>query len=266
VNSGALEFLKEQGANLLRVAMYSDNNYGGYLHSKDEQNFNKAIMYIGIENALAADMYVIADWHLLEDKNPLTQTEPAVEFFSELSKRYANNTGIIYEICNEPNGDTTWSDIKKYAEKVIPAIRKNSPDAIIIVGTPAYSSEIESVIGNELKYNNVMYAYHYYTKSENTYAARIDTAIQTGLPIFVTEWGIKYSKNGKIMSDEANQFVDFINKKGLSWAAWSFSNKDESYSVIKPTVTKISGWTNGDLTDTGKLIFAKMKEPENVKP
>jgi endoglucanase len=258
VNAGALEFTKEQGANLFRAAMYSDDYSGGYLHSDIERKFNASVMYIAIENALAADMYVIADWHLLMDENPLQQTDAAVEFFSELSKRYAAEPGIIYEICNEPNGDTAWADIKKYADKVIPAIRKNAPNAVIIIGTPQYSYKVLDVTNNRLSYDNIMYAYHYYSSLGVDFYATLDTAESIGLPVFVSEWGISESTSGALLTENAHQFADYLNAKEISWAAWSLSNKDEPYSVLRPETSKLNDWTDDELSATGKLIFSKM--------
>jgi aryl-phospho-beta-D-glucosidase BglC (GH1 family) len=260
VNYGALKFTKEHGANLFRAAMYSDDNSGGYLHSNIEKDFNEAVLYIAIENALAADMYVIADWHLLEDENPLTQTDDAARFFSALSKRYADEPGVIYEICNEPSGDTTWPDIKEYAEEVIPAIRENSPNAVIIVGTPKYSHSVSDAGEDRLDFKNVMYAYHYYTSMDTTFYETLDAAMRAGLPVFVSEWGISESESGELLTENAHLFANYLNSKKISWAAWSLSNKDEPYSVISHETSKLSGWTDDDLTETGKIIFLKIEE------
>lgn len=49
---------------------------------------------------------------------------------------------MLYEICNEPNGNVTWNDnVKPYAETVIPVIRANT-NAIILVGSPTWSQDL----------------------------------------------------------------------------------------------------------------------------
>ena len=60
-----------------------------------------------------------------------------------MSSLYKDYDNVIYEICNEPNGGTTWADVKSYAEEVIPIIRKNTKDALIIVGTPTWSQDVD---------------------------------------------------------------------------------------------------------------------------
>ena len=71
-------------------------------------------------------MYVIIDWHIFSDNNPNNHKEEAKEFFTNISTKYRYIPNIIYEICNEPNGSTSWDDIKNYANEIVPIIRKNS--------------------------------------------------------------------------------------------------------------------------------------------
>ena len=103
-NIRALWHLKWRGANLFRAAMYADSDHHGYNENEVFKNFNLSMMYMDIENALAADMYVIGDWHLLCDQSPPAQVNAAVEFFSEISSRYASEPGLIYEIATNPAG------------------------------------------------------------------------------------------------------------------------------------------------------------------
>jgi len=259
-NCSALVTTKEYGANLFRAAMYADSNLGGY--SQDEENaaHNKMILYHTIRNALAADMYVVADWHLLEDENPLSLIDKAIPFFDELSQFYADEPGVIYEICNEPNGSATWEDIKVYANMVIPVIRKNAPDAIIIVGTPEYSGALQDAVADPLSYHNIMYSYHYYSGlSGDSFYTMLDMAKEHGLPVFISEWGICTDpSSGEMDYENAKAFIEYMEQNQLSWANWSLTNKAEDYSAIRPEVTKTSGWTEEDLTEGGRLIFAAL--------
>ena len=253
----AIRTTKDYGANLFRAAMYSDHAPGGYDSAETNAGFDKAILFTAIENARAADMYVIASWHLMEDQNPLTQTDSAIRFFDELSSLYADEPGIIYEICNEPNGETTWEDIKTYAGKIIPVIRANAPQAVIIVGTPQYSSDLRPAMEQPLSYDNILYAYHYHSgQSHYGFQEVLDAAKEKGLPVFVSEWGIsKDEATGLLETDAALAFTSYMKENSLSWANRSLCNKDEDYSAIRPDVKKLSGWSTEDLTETGKIVF-----------
>lgn len=91
--------------------MYVDQS-NGYL---EQPELNKKLLFSAIENSLEADLYTIVDWHVLRDENPNRNIDKAISTFEEIGQRYGNNPGIIYEICNEPNGDTTYEDIANYA-------------------------------------------------------------------------------------------------------------------------------------------------------
>lgn len=88
--------------------------------------------------------------------------ETAKDFFDEMSKKYENDTNVIYEICNEPNGNVSWADIKSYAEQIIPIIRANAPEAVILLGTPTWSQEVDKAAADPLEEENVLYTLHFY--------------------------------------------------------------------------------------------------------
>lgn len=265
-NARALQTIGAYGANLFRVAMYADSSQGGYNESSRAARRNKMAMYAAVENALSADLYVIVDWHLLKDENPLRLLDSAVPFFDEVSSRYAHEPGVIYEICNEPNGETTWEDITNYAQKVIPVIRKNSPHAVIVVGTPKYSTNLAAALEAPLPFSDIMYALHVYTEYVDlNFEQNLGRFFEKRLPVFVTEWGIS-SENDRDHFGIARQFIDFLERYGISWANWSLCNKDESYSAIKPGSPKLSGWTEEDLSPSGKLVFSSFSRRSRPAP
>lgn len=162
VNQDAvMQLSKDWGANLFRIAMYTDEN-GGYCTDGDKEKL-KALVTDGVEYAKQADMYVIVDWHILHDSNPLTHKAEALQFFKEMTEKLKGEKHVLYEICNEPNSGCSWEDIKTYANEVIPVIRENAPEAVILVGTPTWSQEIEKPQNDPITgYDNIMYTLHFY--------------------------------------------------------------------------------------------------------
>ncbi len=255
VNKDMFAQLKNWGANLIRLAMYTAE-YGGYCSGGNKTNL-KNLIDNGVKYATELDMYVIIDWHILSDSNPNTNKAEALLFFDEMSKKYADNDHVIYEICNEPNGGTSWSDIKKYANEVIPVIRKNDPDAVVIVGTPTWSQEVDNAAADPVTgYDNIMDALHFYAATHRDDLRRkCENAAKAGLPIFVTEFGIcDASGNGSIDTASANTWIALLDKYGISYANWSLCNKAESASFISSSCNKKSGLTYSDLSQSGKWV------------
>ena len=245
-------FRDDWGANLIRLAMYTHEN-GGYCNGGDKE-YLKGLVDDGVNYATELGMYVIVDWHILHDLNPQVYKEEAKLFFEEMSAKYKDYDNVIYEICNEPNGGTSWADVKSYAEEIIPIIRKNAPDAIIIVGTPNWSQDVDIAAQDPITgYDNIMYAAHFYaaTHTDNI-RNKVQTALDSGLPVFISEFSIcDASGNGAIDYGQADKWFELIDSNNLSYAGWNISNKDETSSLIKSSCSKTCWWSEDELSETG---------------
>lgn len=250
-NAGAMKTIAEYGGNAVRLAMYADRY--------DEPGAADAL-YMALENALAMDLYVIVDWHVLEDGDPNLFADTAAEFFTQIAGRYADEPAVLYEICNEPNGDTDWEDVALYAQRIIPLIREKAPDAVILVGTPTFCTDLSGPIRDPLPYENILYTYHQYTNSmdESNFEV-LDRAREAGLAVFVSEWGI--SNNGSADSadfERAGRFLDYLDAQKISWVNWSLCNKDERSAALRPTSDKLSKWSEDDLSASGAFVFSRL--------
>ncbi len=255
INEECFADLHSWGVNVIRLAMYTAE-YNGYCTGGDQAAL-KDIIRKGVECATKEGMYVIIDWHILSDGNPKTYEVQAKEFFDEMSKEFAGHTNVLYEICNEPNG-TPWRDIKSYAEDVIPVIRANDPDAVIIVGTPTWSQDVDIAAADPItEYDNIMYSLHFYAATHGEYLReKMRSAYAAGLPIFVTEYGIcDASGNGWIDIGSADEWIRQMDDLGISYIAWNFSNKAETSAIIKDSINKTSGFTRDDLSTSGQWIY-----------
>lgn len=252
VNYDAFATLRDDwGANVVRIAMYPEE-YNGYLSGGDKDSL-KQIIDNGVNYATELGMYVIIDWHVL-NYAPSRHTQEACDFFAEMASKYSGHDNVIYEICNEPVGADWNSDIKPYAETVIGTIRKYDDHALILVGTNTWSQDVDSVVGNTLDDGNVMYVAHFYagTHKENI-RNKISTALNAGVPVFISECSIcDASGNGGIDYASANEWLDFMNSNQLSFIAWSLSNKAETSALISSGCSAKSGWSDGDLSETGR--------------
>lgn len=256
VNQDAFIHMRDEwGINAIRLAMYSDPNVG-YTTNLHE------IVKNGVQYAKNAGIYVIIDWHILSDGNPNTNKASAIAFFKEMAQKYKDYDNVIYEICNEPNGDVQWErDIKPYAQDLIREIRNIDNSTIIVVGTPTWSQDVDIVSRSPITgYDNIMYTLHFYAGTHKDYLRQKATiALNAGLPIFVTEFGISdASGNGALDINEGNTWIDFLNTNNISWICWNLSNKDESSSLLKNT-NKVTGWTKEELSGEGKWLLEALK-------
>lgn len=259
INKKAFETVSGWGANLIRLAMYTQEE-DGYLSGGD-QEFTKELIDKGVKYATELSMYVIIDWHILSDGNPLDNMDEAKKFFEEMTLKYKDYGNVIYEICNEPNGDeVTWPVVKAYAEEIIPLIRKNVPDAVILVGTPKWSQDVNFAADMPLEFDNVMYSVHYYAAThKKELRDKAQYALNKGAAVFIDEYSnCDASGNGIIDDEEAHAWAKFVDENNLSYAQWNLSNRDESSAMVKADCTKTSDWTDEDLTTTGKWMVARL--------
>lgn len=262
VNEACIRQFKETwGMNVIRLAMYTAES-GGYCTGGDKEEL-KTLVKNGVEYATACGMYVIIDWHILSDGNPNTYIKEAKAFFQGMSREYADYTNVLYEICNEPNGGTSWSQVKSYAEEVIPVIRENDEDGIILVGTPNWCQYVDQAAADPITgYENIMYTLHFYaaTHTDSLRKAMVD-AVEAGLPIFVSEYGIcDASGNGSIDENQADKWVEAMNENGISYVAWNLSNKSETSAILKSSCSKVSGFAREDLSDSGRWLYDMLEE------
>ena len=250
------QFREEWNVNVMRLAMYTHEN-GGYCTDGNKENL-KNIIYRGVQYATDNDMYVIIDWHVLQEQNPNVYKEEAKKFFSEMSEKYKDYNNVIYEICNEPNGGVGWSEVKSYAEEIIPVIRANDEKAIILVGTPNWSQRVDEAANDPITgYDNIMYTLHFYAAThKDDLRNTMVNAINAGLPVFVSEYGIcDASGNGGLDKDSAQKWVDTMNSYGVSYICWALANKNESAALIKSSCSKTSGFDDNDLSESGKWLY-----------
>ena len=231
--------------------MYTEES--GYIADK---SLKKKVIEI-IDNCIELDLYVVVDWHILSDGNPNKHVEDAELFFDEISKKYKDKPNVIYEICNEPNGNkSTWNDdIVPYANTIIPIIRENSPKSLIIVGTPEWSKDLKSVVENKLEYKNILYSCHFYAGTHGEeLMAEIDNAIKNNIPVIISEWGTStLTGGGGFFLENSQKWMKFLDERNISWINWSFSNADESSAILKANNINLNN-INENLSESGMYI------------
>ena len=253
INRDFFEFMSEKwDIDIIRLAMYTAEE-NGYCVG-DDANREKLIDLIdkGVRYATEVGLYVIIDWHILSDSNPLIHKEDAKKFFELVASKYHAYGNVFYEICNEPNVDCTWSDIKKYAEEVIPVIRKYDEYAPVICGTPRWSQDVDEAASDPVTIDkNVIYALHFYADTHrDELRNKFTEALNKGLPIFISEFGC-CNANGNLSNnfEEADKWIALADSYDVGYIMWNISNRDETSATFIPTCEKTTGFEEDDLRE-----------------
>lgn len=228
---------------------------------------NKAWVNTIVQNAIDTGVYVIIDWH---DHIALEHQAESLAFFDEMSKKWGGYPNVIYETFNEPL-DLDWStELKPYHEAVVATIRKNDPDNVIVLGTPNWDQDVNAAAADPLAGSNLMYTLHFYACTHQaSLRQRGQAAFQSGLPLFVTEWGATHADGGVdgiVCESEARAWHDWLDTANISWAAWKLDGCTDSTCMFKDRNAPVSGgWTASMLNGHAPFVIEEMtNDPPDV--
>ncbi|WP_078551802.1 carbohydrate-binding domain-containing protein [Bacillus alkalicellulosilyticus] len=295
VNGNAFAALaNDWDSNMIRLAMYvGENGYATNPGVKD-------LVYEGIELAFEHDMYVIVDWHVHAPGDPRADVySGAYDFFKEIADHYKDHPKfhyIIWELANEPspnnnggpgipNNEEGWQAVKEYAEPLVEMLRERG-DNIILVGSPNWSQRPDLAADDPIAAKNIMYSVHFYTgthqpgdsypegtpsSERGNVMSNAKYAMENGVAIFATEWGTSQANgDGGPYLDEADVWLNFLNKNNISWANWSLTNKNETsgsftpFELGKSDATNLDPgddqvWSMEELSVSGEYVRARIK-------
>lgn len=257
-NLEALRWMRDNwNLTVIRAAMGVEPS-GAYLSNPDTAK--KQVTTI-IDNAIAAGVYVIVDWH---EENAYKHTDKAVAFFSEMAGRYGDKPNLLWETFNEPL-QVSWSNVlKPYHQTVVDAIRAKDPDNLIILGTPQWSQKVDEAAADPLPGTNLMYTLHFYSCTHTAWLRQIADQAWAKIPLFVTEWGATDADgglNGRVCLDEADLWSEWMRWSKVSWTAWKLDNCTPDSTCLLSTDAPVSGgWTDQFLHGHGKFVRDRMIE------
>ncbi|MDR1760689.1 MAG: glycoside hydrolase family 5 protein [Fibrobacter sp.] len=280
-NENTVSYLAEDwNVNVIRAAMavsanWADDEKGYIADPVTQKNRINAV----VQAAIDLGIYVIIDFH---EHNAGDFQSQAITFFQEMATQWGTHPNVIYEIWNEPIGNsdengagTYWNNtIKPYSEALISAIRAIDPDNLIVLGTPFYDQYVDVATANPVSNEtNVAYAFHFYASeaSHEALKSRVETALGRNKAVFVTEWGFSpASGSGTIDQTASQNWLQWLETNNLSSCNWSLSDIDESSAalvkatqswndatggmVVTHNVPVNGPWTDSHLTTSGKLI------------
>lgn len=244
-------------ATLVRASMAVEPE-GGYMTDPEGQ---KKLVITVVDRAVKNGIYVLIDWH---DHNGEKHLEEAKAFFGEMAQKYSGVPNVIYEIWNEP-ARQTWNVVKAYEIEVIKIIRKYDPVNLIVAGSPSWDQDVDIAALDPLTgFENIAYSFHFYASDnwhQDGLRAKGELAMQKGIPLFVTEWGVGESNGDGVFDHERTaRWMDWMEKFQLSWANWNLTDKKETTALLLQGASVKGGWKEEQLTDAGKYIREQLRK------
>uniref|UniRef100_A0A914QSY0 Glycoside hydrolase family 5 domain-containing protein n=1 Tax=Panagrolaimus davidi TaxID=227884 RepID=A0A914QSY0_9BILA len=171
-----------------------------------------------------------------------------------------NSPHVLFEIWNEPK--CSWPIVKSYAENVIDLIRTNSPNNIIIVGTPTYSQRVDTASLDPIAKSNIAYTLHYYAAThKGTQRNQTLTAINNGLPVFITEYGtVDALGAGEVDVNSSIAWWNLADENKISYVNWGVFPSDATPPGSAAFITGTTNLTIKDSTNwtpSGKFVNQK---------
>ena len=240
-NGGTVERLtRDWGADVVRCSV-------GVAHLDSGFDCDSVAAYAVVDSivggAVRNGAYVLVDFHSHPNK-----LADAKRFFTHVAGKYGNLPNVMYEIWNEPT-EVPWSECKAYAEELIPVIRALDPDGIIVVPTPRWDQEVDKAAEDQIQgIDNLLYSLHYYARS-------------LGLPLIMSECAsMEHTGDGVINPKEWDEWMQYADRNGISWIAWSISDKDETCSMLRPSAASNGmEWSDSDLKPWAVLVKHYLK-------
>jgi endoglucanase len=237
VNNASLDALAQDWkADVIRLSMYIQE--GGY--ETNPRHFTDLVHSL-IEAATARGMYAIVDWHQLSPGDPNYNLSRAKTFFTEIAQRHKDKPNILYDVANEPNG-VAWNTVRNYHQQIIPVIRAQDPDSVILLGTHGWGSlgvsdgrNETDVINNPVTFGNVLYTFHFYAASHRDEYLNALSRAADRIPMFVTEFGTQdYTGDGGNDFAMSQRYLDLMAAKKISWVSWNYSDDHRSGAAFTP--------------------------------
>ena len=186
----------------------------------------------------------------------------AKRFFTHVAGKYGKLPNVMYEIWNEPT-EVPWSECKAYAEELVPVIRALAPEAVVVVPTPRWDQEVDKAAEDQIKgIDNLLYSLHYYATTHTQWLRdKADYARSLGLPLIMSECAsMEHTGDGVINPKEWDEWMQYADRNGISWIAWSISDKDETCSMLRPSAASDGRqWKDSDLKPWAVLVKHYLK-------
>lgn len=179
-----------------------------------------------VDYALRKGLYVIIDWHYIDDTSLHVDTTSA--FWTDIAPRFAQDSNVFFELYNEPVDGGNWSTTKPHMQAWYDIVRAAAPNNVILVGSPNWSQLAGTAAQDPIDGTNIAYVAHMYPTHWMLPSLRTQITTAAAIaPVFMTEWGFEQGLMGLLdgtITSYGDPLKAFIEANGLSWSAWCASS------------------------------------------
>jgi endoglucanase len=213
-------------ARVVRLPVYPDAIDGQPGWNANPDAYFNNHLNPAVQECIARQIYCIIDWHYIRDYNSSAVDTATRNFWNYVAPRYRTVPNVIFELYNEPINPDSWSTWKTWAQPWVNLIRAAAPNNLILVGGPRWSQNVAEAATNPFTGGNIAYVAHIYPQhgGQSTWDTWFGNSSST-VPYFITEWGWQQGGNvptSGTMSGYGVPFSNYLDAKGVSWAAWVF--------------------------------------------
>jgi endoglucanase len=178
-----------------------------------------------VDYARAKGLYVIIDWHYIDDTTKHQATTS--QFWTEMAPHFAGDPNVLFELYNEPINSGSWPSVKADMQIWHDIVRAAAPDNLILIGSPNWDQLVGAATANPIAGTNLVYVAHMYPEHWKNVQLRAQIGNAAKLfPIAITEWGFETAGNSTIsgtIDTYGAPFKQFVRELNLSWTAWCAS-------------------------------------------
>ncbi|EFA80739.1 hypothetical protein PPL_06325 [Heterostelium album PN500] len=252
------KLMKGWGANVVRLSLNQDFWLEkAKLYNKEyKETVAKQVKMIR-----SLGMYCILDLHWSDDGDINTEQagqkrmadENSIEFWKQVAPIYKNDTGVLFELYNEPLllPWRVWKEGgvyngKKYIgmQQLYDAVRNQSAENIVIINGIRWGFDLYGAKDLVFPGYNIMFGTHPYKDPTRVkkYWDQTFGDLSDKYPIIATEFG-EFTCD----TNYTKEFLDYADMKEIHWSAWGWYKKDCAFPSV------IAEW-DGTPSAVGELV------------
>lgn len=251
----------------------------GYWRADPVRSFDALAREIAA--ARSNKLFVIVDWHAIGFPDRYAaRPDPswgmpqdvfasdltlAISFWTEAARSFGNDSGVLFELWNEPvvdpnlwvNTGQHWRLLKATWSKLIDAVRRRG-DSVVLASGGRWAHDLVGVRTDLIDDPRTIYAWHCYPAEARGdaggWAAGLD-GLSCAKPVVVTEWGFCSNCPSDLQGTAAGFGTPFtrdvLDAHALHSTAWSWS------PTASPAMLE-ADWTMP--TDFGRFVIDYLAE------